>query len=275
MSKNLLFLNKLYYIFNQLILSAQEKPKVNKLITFISNYPCGITDIDISYLIHDAKLGIIINNCLFIGRKLITKKELNNIIYEISILLERENIIQKTSIEFLDVFSNYGNIICKIPRSIVRILGLHTKAVHLNGFTKNNKIYISQRSVKKIINPNKLNTLVSGLVSHNEKVNVTLERESFEEAKIYKNQLYNRSKIKKLINIYKNIDYGFQNEEILSSNCLFNINQQFKNQDGEISNFFLLSYEDLLYLITKKYFTIESSLVLLDYLISYYKYKIK
>lgn len=267
--KNYLEKEKLITLLDEFRSKIQELPGKNRLPTFVSNYLCGFTEINISNLIHESKFGIVKNNQLFIGSEFLPSENLNNFIYKLAIYLHNKNIIKKISTELFDITSNRGIIFCKAPRELSRILGLKTKVIHLNAITENNKIYISRRSNKKEIDPNKLNTLASGLVSHNENINLTLEREANEECGISKNIIYNsRGKIKKIFHIYRNIDNGFQNEEIFVSQCTLKDNIKFKNNDGEVSEFLLIDNHKILNFIEEGRFTLESSLVILNYLIS-------
>lgn len=83
--------------------------------------------------------------------------------------------------ELLSVFSQDGQLLGAIERGATRVLGIHTQAVHLVGFSDQDT-WLQQRAMTKADDPGKWDTLSGGMISHQESIAQTLERETWEEA---------------------------------------------------------------------------------------------
>src|SRR5690606_535249 len=83
--------------------------------------------------------------------------------------------------ELLDIPGPGGLTLARIERAAMRPLGLATRAVHLNAYTADRRMWIAQRSLTKNTDPGKWDTLVGGLVAAGESLQEALWRESYEE----------------------------------------------------------------------------------------------
>src|SRR4029079_6897231 len=71
----------------------------------------------------------------------------------------------------------------EVERSVVRVLGLSTFAVHLVGYASDGaRIWVQQRAFDKATDPGRWDTLMGGQVAAGETVETTLARETWEEA---------------------------------------------------------------------------------------------
>lgn len=84
--------------------------------------------------------------------------------------------------EFLSVRSPEGQVIGRVERGAVRVLGVATFAVHLVGLAPDGGIWLQQRAFDKANDPGQWDTLMGGMVAHGETTEDTLERETREEA---------------------------------------------------------------------------------------------
>ncbi|WP_051008533.1 NUDIX domain-containing protein [Candidatus Kinetoplastidibacterium crithidiae] len=256
-------LSKLEHIFQKTKNYLSQQIPNNYIALKIAMKANGYINIELAKKIENQKLGKIIRNCLYIGDS--SLKNINSYIDKISILIKNYS-TKKWNNELLDITDNNQKTIGYIERSTARALGLKTRVVHLNAWNSNTSIWISKRSNKKAINPGKWDTLVGGLVSYKENINQALKRESLEEANLDISAIRQRSKLQKIIDIYKLTSDGFQTEELFSSSCLLN-NMTPSNKDGEIDIIKIHSIEEVIRLIERNDFTEESSLIIIKDLI--------
>lgn len=167
--------------------------------------------------------------------------------------------------ELLDVVGE-GRRLAVIERAAVRPLGLLTKAVHLNAWTPDGKLWIARRAQSKPTNPGMWDTLVGGLVSAGEGIDASLLRESNEEAGLTAADLKACSPLRIILRMHRRLPEGegYQVEDVLVSDCILADTVRPKNLDGEVSEIRTASIDEVMTLIEKDQFTLEAELVLLD-----------
>src|SRR5205085_9907231 len=84
--------------------------------------------------------------------------------------------------ELLAVVDAEERPVAAVERSVVRVLGLVTFAVHLVGFAADGRVWVQQRAFDKATDPGLWDTLMGGQVGAGETVETALARETEEEA---------------------------------------------------------------------------------------------
>ncbi|WP_028884293.1 NUDIX hydrolase [Taylorella asinigenitalis] len=151
-----------------------------------------------------------------------------------------------------------------VERAVVRELGITTKAVHVNAWTQEKKIYLSLRAPNKATDPNKWDTLVGGLVSANESLETALERESIEEAGLDLKKPPLIIPLRYIQTMYRPLDEGYQIEEVFNADYLIPEGTNLENQDGEVTKIEAFSIDEIIEKISNEEVTLEASIVLLD-----------
>src|SRR5690606_37732468 len=95
------------------------------------------------------------------------RKSLNAVMAELAITLRDAGCLRTWRDELLDVVGE-GRRLAVIERAAVRPLGLLTKAVHLNAWTPDGKLWIARRALSKSTDPGMWDTLVGGLAGAGE-----------------------------------------------------------------------------------------------------------
>lgn len=75
-----------------------------------------------------------------------------------------------------------GHKYFRLERAAFRTFGFRSMATHINGYTKNNTIWLGRRSETKPTDPGKLDNLAAGGITHDETPWVSARRELWEEA---------------------------------------------------------------------------------------------
>ena len=245
-----------------------NKHKQSKFIKFFAN------DCHVGFI---KKQNInIINNFpefFFVKKeKICFRKEINNFrkrtnaINKVFRFLVKEKLIISKHREYFPVFKSFkSKPIMKVQRVMGPFFGFQFFGVHLNGFLKkNNKYYmwIGRRS-KNGNFPNDLDQLAAGGLPYNVSLKENLVKESYEEANINK-KLSLQSKY------LGTVSYRIDTELGLSRHILFCYNLKLskkfvpKNNDGEITNFYLWSMDKVLKIIKEsRKFKFDCALVII------------
>ena len=160
--------------------------------------------------------------------------------------------------------SGEGRGLGVIERAAVRPLGLLTRAVHLNAWTPDGKLWIARRALSKSTNPGMWDTLVGGLAAAGESLDVSLLRESNEEAGLSPAHLQARTSLHMIFRMHRRLPEGYQVEDVLVSECVLAESVRPENLDGEVSEIRSAPIDEVLDLIEQNEFTLEAQLVLLE-----------
>lgn len=156
------------------------------------------------------------------------------------------------------------HVVAHIERTATRPLGLLTQAIHMNAWTPEGKLFLSLRAPSKQTDPNKWDTIAGGLLNSDDTLEMGLERETYEEAGILAKDLTHRTPIRSILRVQRPLQEGFQNEEVLTSDCILAPHVHPKNMDGEVSEIRTFSIEETLELMENNMVTAEAMVVLLD-----------
>ena len=165
--------------------------------------------------------------------------------------------------ELLDVYGE-GRRLCVLERAAMRPLGLLTKAVHLNGWSRDGRLWLARRSDTKATDPGRWDTLVGGLAVAAESLDTSLVRECFEEAGLNAADIHGRSPLRVVLRMHRRLPEGYQVEDMLVSDCVLPDGVVPLNQDGEVSEFRLATVEDAWSMVEEGLFTHEAEACILD-----------
>lgn len=165
--------------------------------------------------------------------------------------------------ELLDVYGE-GRRLCVLERAAMRPLGLLTKAVHLNAWSSDGRLWLARRSLTKATDPGKWDTLVGGLAVSAEPLDTSLVRESFEEAGLNPADMHDRSPLRTILRMHRRLPEGYQVEDVLVSDCVLPEGVIPQNQDGEVSEIRLATLAEVWALVEADEFTQEAEACILD-----------
>ena len=158
-----------------------------------------------------------------------------------------------------------GQRVGTVERAAVRPLGIATQAVHLVGLTPDGRFWVQQRAFDKPNDPGQWDTLMGGMVSSLDTVEVALVRETWEEAGLTPQQLYSLTHGGVLSLRKPSADgngAGYVVEHIDWYTCTVTEGAVPVNQDGEVAQFALMGAAQLLEAVQGGAFTLEASLIL-------------
>lgn len=187
----------------------------------------------------------------------------DHLLAHIAQVLSEQGLVRSWRGELLDVIGE-GQVVGAIERGVMRPLGFLTQAVHLNAWGPDDKLWVAKRAAHKSTDPNCWDTLVGGLAAANEDLEVSLLRETEEEAGLSAEQVHERGPLRTLLRMHRRLPEGYQVENVIVSNCQLGPDVQPENQDGEVSEIRLISIDEWYKMAQADQFTIESQLIIID-----------
>lgn len=188
---------------------------------------------------------------------------IDDVLQQCATALQEAGLLRTWRNELLDVIGE-GEKLSVIERAAVRPLGMLTKAVHLNAWTADGRMWIARRASNKTTDPGLWDTLVGGLAGAGESLDTSLLRECDEEAGLSSQNLQERTALRTLLRMHRRLPEGYQVEDVLSSDCILDDSITPNNKDGEVSEFQLVSVDELWSMLEQQKFTLEAELVILD-----------
>ena len=155
----------------------------------------------------------------------------------------------------------------RLERAAVRFFGFMAHAVHVNGLVGPNaekQMWIARRSNDKAIDPGMLDNLVGGGLASGLTIRETLVKEAWEEAGISA-QLAATARHEGLLRILREVPEGLHAEVIYVHDLVLPAEFTPRNQDGEVAEQRLLSFEEVADQIAgDANFTVDAALVAMD-----------
>jgi 8-oxo-dGTP pyrophosphatase MutT (NUDIX family) len=156
----------------------------------------------------------------------------------------------------------------RLERAAVRFFGFMAHAVHVNGLVEaagaKRSMWIARRSDDKAIDPGMLDNLVGGGLASGLTIRETLVKEAWEEAGIPA-QLAATARHEGALQIVREVPEGLHAEVIDLHDLVLPAEFTPRNQDGEVAEVRLLSFEEVADQIAgDANFTVDAALVALD-----------
>lgn len=154
--------------------------------------------------------------------------------------------------------------LARIDRCAVRVLGIMTYSVHLNGHTADGQLVVARRAAHKRVDPGKWDNLAGGIIGAGESVRGALAREAYEEAGLELDGLPLQEGAR--IRVRRPISEGTLAELVHVFDVDLPPGAQASNRDGEVECFETRPIPAVLAAIERGEFTVEAALATLDFL---------
>lgn len=246
----------------QLQTVASQSPAEKSLPLFIDAHPCGYASEAAVSVIRSIEAAWVDSYRV----RLPLSPKLNERLATIAQELLQAGCIPKWRNELLDVWAG-PECLGAIERGAVRPLGLLTRAVHLNGWSRRGDLWVARRALDKPTDPGMWDTLVGGLVGHAESDELALERETLEEAGLEAAEIASRQPIRSIFRMRRRVTEGFQWEEVLTSDCVLEDGIEPQNQDGEVMEIACLPVQEIKRMLLDNQFTVEAGIVIAQCLV--------
>jgi len=149
----------------------------------------------------------------------------------------------------------------RMERAAFRFLGLHSHAVHINGFTSNGDMWCGRRAISKSVDPGMLDNLAAGGLPAGETLFDCGVREMAEEAGLPAS-LAQTALPCGYVETCRSVREGWHHETLWVYNIVLPNEWTPSNQDGEVSEFVLLSPSQVVTAIQQNAFTVDAGCVI-------------
>ena len=158
-----------------------------------------------------------------------------------------------------------GVVLGSVERAVMRPLGIATQAVHLVAVDGRGWHWVQQRAFDKPSDPGLWDTLVGGMVPVSEPLDLALERESWEEAGLRREQLLElrHGGSVFLRRPLSEVPHGYAVQEIVWYACRLAEGVKPHNQDGEVAGFRCVEAATLARMLEDDEFTVDAAMVFL------------
>lgn len=263
--------NSLKTLLNGFIERATQEPLPGSLPLVIGGQRCGWLFPGAAQALSSLRTVRLTPTEAYFGEKLPLGAPLDDCLAEIALALKAAGCTPGWRNELLDVWSmpseqenTPSNRVGAIERGVMRPLGLTTRAVHLSGWSRDNRLWVARRSLTKATDPGMWDTLVGGLVGNLEDADFALVRESDEEAGLDAPDIVARTPLRTIAHMRRQLPEGFQTEAVLTCECILADHVTPKNRDGEVMEIQLLEVETLYQMLKEDAFTLEASIVIIE-----------
>lgn len=149
----------------------------------------------------------------------------------------------------------------RMERAAFRFFGLHSHAVHVNGFTSKGDMWCGRRAISKSVDPGMLDNLAAGGLPSGESLIQCGVREMAEEAGLPA-PLAHSALPWGSIETCRSVKEGWHHETLWVYNIALPNDCVPTNQDGEVSEFVLLSPSQVVNAIQEDALTVDASCVI-------------
>jgi 8-oxo-dGTP pyrophosphatase MutT (NUDIX family) len=264
---------RLQQLLADLLGRANQPPQAESLPLFIAGQRCGWLFAKAAQALKVLKRVEISHDSAHIGHLVSSGPELNALLATVATTLRQAGCAPGWRNELLDVWPEQplgsassldSQPLGAIERGVVRPLGLLTRAVHLSGWSTNGHLWVARRSLTKATDPGMWDTLVGGLISSQEDIQVGLVRESDEEAGLEAQDIAARTPLRTIARMLRQVPEGYQVEDVLTCECVLPAHAIPKNRDGEVMEIQLMAPVTIFNMLIQGAFTVEASIVLAE-----------
>ncbi len=260
-------------LLSDLLNRASQPVQVDSVPLFIADNRCGWLFSSAAQALTGLNGVDVSQGAAHIGRSMSAGAELNALLATVAITLRQAGCAPGWRNELLDVWPEQADDPARplsskplgaIERGVVRPLGLLTKAVHLNGWSQDGRLWVARRSLTKATDPGMWDTLVGGLISSQEDVQVGLVREADEEAGLEPEDIAGRTPLRTIARMLRQVPEGYQAEDVLTCECVLPPHVTPKNRDGEVMEIQLIAPSSIFNMLAQGAFTLEASIVVAE-----------
>ncbi|MBO1114717.1 NUDIX hydrolase [Bordetella petrii] len=254
---------RLAALYTQLAQRVQEHPPELALPLYVADRCCGWATHAACDALGRLPQVRVQPDALRIGTGLAAGPQLDALLASVARALRDADCLRGWRDELLDVTAADEHL-GAIERAAMRPLGLLTRAVHLNAWTPDGRLWIARRALSKSTDPGMWDTLVGGLAGSREDLEQALLRECAEEAGLEPAQLAGRSPLRTILRMHRRLPEGYQVEDLLTSTCVLPAGTQPANRDGEVMEIAHVAVGEAVRRIDEGEFTVEAALVILE-----------
>lgn len=250
-------------LYDRLGARAHELPPDLARPLYLAGHHCGWATLAACDALRGTGLADIETDALRLAPGLAPGADLDAALARAAQTLREADCLRGWRDELLDVTAGDAHL-GVLERAAMRPLGLLTRAVHLNAWTPDGRLWVARRALGKSTDPGMWDTLVGGLAGSGESLETALERECAEEAGLAPHQLRARSPLRTILRMHRRLPEGYQVEDLLVSTCVLADDVVPANRDGEVMEIAAIDPDEAIARIEDGEFTLEAALVIVE-----------
>lgn len=158
------------------------------------------------------------------------------------------------------VLDETGIELARCERGVFRTLGLQNRAVHINGYRADGRLWIARRSAQKRADPGKLDNVAAGGVSAGESLRRAALRELWEEAGVPRHLASKVDFPGMVIRSVRETQFGIHDQQVIIADIELPLAFTPEGRDGEVEEFLCLSPAEVITALARGEFTVEAAL---------------
>lgn len=248
----------------RILAQARVAPAPGAVPLVVARQCCGSVARDVAELLDAARVGLRLHDgMLEAGDAALDFAGRTAVLNEAAVALLRAGRVPAWRNEQLEVrpAPDAAPVAC-VDRCAVRVLGITTYSVHLNGFTADGSLVVGRRAAGKRVDPGLWDNLAGGMIAAGEQAEPALEREAFEEAGLHIAAMPLVAGAR--IAVRRPIAEGTLAEVVHVFDVTLPAGTEPVNQDGEVERFETWPVDEVLRAIARGAFTVEAALATLD-----------
>ncbi len=184
----------------------------------------------------------------------------------LAVQLRNAGLIADWRNELCSVLGSSGVELARCERGAFRTLGIQNRAVHVNGYRADGRIWVARRSQLKRADPGMLDNVAAGGVSAGETLRACAMRELWEEAGVPR-ELATRVDFPGMsIRSVRETRFGLHDELVIVADVLLPAGFVPLGRDGEVEHFRCLTRDEVELSLERREFTVEAALSMREFL---------
>jgi 8-oxo-dGTP pyrophosphatase MutT (NUDIX family) len=190
----------------------------------------------------------------------------NRLLQRLARRLRAAGVVADWRDEQSSILDEQGREVARCERGVFRTLGIRNRAVHVNGFLPDGRIWVARRSQRKRSDPGMLDNIAAGGVGAGETLRRCAARELWEEAGVPAWRARRVHFPGMAILSLREVRFGLHDEQVVVADLELSSRFEPIGRDGEVAEFLCLERADVLRRLDAGEFTIEAALAMRDFL---------
>ncbi len=191
----------------------------------------------------------------------------NQLLQDLAIRLRQLGYIADWRNELCAVLDADGVEIARCERGAFRTLGLQNRAVHVNGYRADGRIWVARRSQLKRADPGMLDNLAAGGITAGESVQACAVRELWEEAGVPRRLAARVEFPGATLRSLRATRFGLHDEQVIVAEVKLPGDFMPLGRDGEVEHFACMTRAEVHAALARGEFTVEAALALREFLV--------
>jgi 8-oxo-dGTP pyrophosphatase MutT (NUDIX family) len=246
--------------------AVQQRLATEYVPLWITGEVLGHVRHDVAAALHDAAEIEFCAGALRLRDAGASRSRRNQLLQALAIRLRQLGLIADWRNELCAVLGRDAAEVARCERGAFRTLGMQNRAVHVNGYSADGRIWVARRSQAKRADPGMLDNLAAGGVTAGETLRACAVRELWEEAGVPRRLALRAEFPDAPMRSLRETRFGLHDELVIVAEI--ELPPQFVplGRDGEVEQFLCMSRAEVAAALERGEFTVEAALAMREFL---------